>query len=111
MTVHRVYVTTDARSRPRQVRADAWTAVRVAAGVAGSMLLAPLELLAAMFGLPPVSWTARHIADRARADWRARRSGRAAGPGPAGEQETPPELSGVVLNPNEFNAEEARRGC
>lgn len=105
----RVYVTTDARVRGRQLRADVWAAVRVLAGVVGSVLAAPLELVAAVLGLPPVAWTARHIIDRARADWRRHRFGRAAGDA-EDEQETP-ELVGVVINPKKAKAEEASHGC
>lgn len=117
MTVHRVYVTTDARARRRQLLEDVWTAVRVAASAAAVLVAAPLEMAAALLGLPPVAWTARHIADRIRADWKRRRSGRASGPagdpdGPAPTQQDAPELSGVVIDPTEFarKAEEAPRG-
>lgn len=98
MTVHRVYVATDARAR-RQLAADAWTAVRVLALLGALLVAAPLELVAAWLGLPPVSWTAARIAERARQTWRARQAG-AGGPRQKqdqGDEDEVPELSGVVI--------------
>ncbi|MFB4320711.1 hypothetical protein [Actinomadura sp. 21ATH] len=101
MTVRRVYVTTDARARRRQVWADVWMSVRVLARMAGCLLAAPLELVAARLGLPPAAWTWRQIA----ADWR-RRTGRA----PSETTQETPVLSGVVFNPNNSDSGEESRG-
>ncbi|MET1035211.1 MAG: hypothetical protein ABWX68_08260 [Arthrobacter sp.] len=88
MTIHRVYVTTDAH-RPLPVRrflSSCWTLLKLLSWALGVLLLVPVDLFLAWRGLPPSRYTLRLIADRAR--------DRDAHPAPAQSE----ELSGVVLS-------------
>lgn len=82
------YVVTDAKAR----RSAVVSALRVVARVLALLLLAPLELVTALLGLPPASWTARRIAAKVRADWLRYRG--------IPHIVTPEELTGVVIPPS-----------